>query len=155
MNFINPFYKKGGIMLKTKRSVLLIIVLVAGLVVFSGCRRPGADRGAEFMVDYVSETLALDDSQRVQLESIKEELMQKQAEMQAGKEAMYAEAKALLLSEQIDEAGVKAMVAEHRARMDAVVDLVIARFIEFHSTLSAEQKDKLVQKLEKFKKYHH
>jgi len=141
-------------MLKSKRSIILIILLVAGLAVFSGCRRPGGGQGAEFMVDYVSETLDLNDSQRAQLESIKEELIQKHEEMRAGKEALYAEAKALLLSEQIDEASVKAMVAEQRARMDAVVDLAITRFIEFHKTLSPEQKAKLVDKLEKFEKYH-
>jgi len=155
MNFTNLIYMKGGIMLKSKRSIILIVLLVAGLAAFSGCRHPGAGRGAEFMVDYVSESLDLNDSQRAQLESIKEELIQKHKEMQAGKEALQAEAKALLLSEQIDEAGVKALVAEHRARMDAVVDLVITRFIEFHNTLSAEQKAKLVSKLEQFEKYHH
>jgi len=142
-------------MLKTKRSVILIVLLVAGLVVFSGCRRHGADRGAEFMLDYVSETLDLNDSQIAQLESIKGELMQKHEEMRAGKEAMHAEAKALLLSDPINEADVKAMVAKHRARMDEVVDLVVIRFIEFHSTLTAEQKAKLVQKLERFEEYHH
>ena len=142
-------------MLKTKKSVILILLLVAGLVVFSGCRRHGADRGAEFMVDYVAETLDLDDAQRVQLDGIKVELMQKHAEMRVDKEAMHAKAKALLLSEQIDETAVKAMVADHRARMDVVVDLVVTRFIEFHKKLTPEQKAKLVQKMERFDKYHH
>ena len=141
-------------MIKSKKSILLMTLLVAGLVVFSGCRRPGAEHGAEFMVDYISETLDLDDSQRAKLESIKEELIQKHADMRADKEAMQAEIKTLLLSDQIDEASLRAMVAEQRARMDAVVDLVIARFIEFHNTLTAQQKAKLVSKLEQFEKYH-
>ena len=142
-------------MLKAKKSVFLILLLVAGLVFFSGCRRHGPGHGAEFMVDYVAETLDLDDAQRAKLESIKDELLQKHEEMRTDKEAMHAQAKVLLLSDHIDETAVRAMVNEHRERMNSAIDLVITRFIEFHNMLTPEQKAKLVSKLEQFENYHH
>jgi len=37
-------------------------------------------------------------------------------------------------------------VAEHRSRMDELVDLAIGRLAEFHRTLSPQQKAKLVDK---------
>ena len=46
------------------------------------------------------------------------------------------------------------LVAQHRARMDEFVDLAVDRVIAFHSTLTAEQKEKLAGKIEKFHRYH-
>jgi hypothetical protein len=50
---------------------------------------------------------------------------------------------------------VKAVIAEHRAQMDEAVDLIVDRMVEFHKTLTPEQKEKLVAKIETSKKWHH
>ena len=50
---------------------------------------------------------------------------------------------------------VKAVIAGHRAQMDKVVDLIVDCMVEFHKTLTPEQKEKLVAKIETFKKSHH
>jgi len=39
--------------------------------------------------------------------------------------------------------------------MDELIDLGIDRLVEFHKTLTPEQKTKLVKKLENFEKWHH
>ena len=39
--------------------------------------------------------------------------------------------------------------------MDEVVDLIVGRMVEFHKTLTPEQKEKLDAKIEIFKKWHH
>ena len=39
--------------------------------------------------------------------------------------------------------------------MDEVISLVIDRLAEFHQTLTLEQKTKLVDKIQSFKKFHH
>ena len=131
--------------------VALLIVGVAGL---SGCRRHSHAHKAEFMVDYITETLDLNESQQEQLNQIKDEVMAEAKEMHANKESMHAELVAQLRSEEIDQALVKAKIAEHRARMDEIVDLIVVRLAEFHKTLTAEQKEKLIAKLETFKKWH-
>ena len=74
--------------------------------------------------------------------------------MHADKESMREELVAQLRSEEIDQERVKTLVAEHRAKMDEIVDLIVVRLAEFHKTLTPEQKEKLITKIETFKKWH-
>ena len=141
-------------MLKKGLTISMIALLIAGVAGFSGCRRHSHAHKAEFMVDYISETLDLTESQQDQLNQIKDEVMAEAKEMHANKESMHAELVAQLRSEEIDQELVKARIAEHRAKMDHLIDLLVVRLVEFHKTLTPEQKEKLVAKLETFKKWH-
>ena len=98
--------------------------------------------------------LDLTESQQEQLNQVKDEIMAEAKEMHANKESMHAELAAQLRSEEIDQELVKARIAEHRAKMDQIIDLLVVRIAEFHKTLTPEQKEKLVAKLETFKKWH-
>ena len=142
-------------MVKKGLYILLIGMLISGVSLFSGCRRHSHSHKAEFMVDYVSETLDLNDSQRVQLDQIKDELMTKARGMHADKESMREELVAQLRNEEIDQEQVKSLIAEHRVKMDEIIDLMVVRLAEFHKTLTPEQKEKLIAKIETFKKWHH
>ena len=141
-------------MLKKGLVMLTIALLIAAVAGFSACRRHSHAHKAEFMVDYITETLDLDESQQEQLNQIKDEVMAEAKEMHANKESMHAELVAQLRSEEIDQALVRARIAEHRAKMDRIIDLLVMRIAEFHKTLTPEQKEKLVAKLETFKKWH-
>jgi len=141
-------------MLKKGLYISMIALLIAGVAGLTGCRRHSHAHKAEFMVDYISETLDLTESQQEQLNLIKDELMEQAQQMHANKETMHEELVAQLRSEEIDQALVKAKIAQHRAQMDEIIDLVVVRLAEFHKTLTAEQKEKLVAKIETFKKWH-
>ena len=141
-------------MVKKGLYLSLIVILLVGIAGFAGCRRPSPHHKAEFMLDYVSETLDLNESQQEHLDQIKDELLEKGMQMRADKAAMHGELVAQLRSEEIDQERIKAMVAERRAKMDELIDLGIVRLAEFHKTLTAEQREKLVAKLESFKKCH-
>ena len=130
-----------------------IIVLCLSLLTFAGCRHRGHHGGAAFMIDYLSEALDLNESQQAQLDEIKEEMFAKAKEVRAKKRAQHDEFMALIKSEQIDPVQLKAMVAEHRAQMDEVVDMAVDRVVAFHNTLTPEQKEKLATKIEKFHRY--
>ncbi len=142
-------------MVKKALYISLIGLLVSGVAMLSGCRRNSHGHKAEFMVDYISETLDLNESQQAQLDGIKDELLAKAHGMHADKASMHAELVTQLRSEEIDQELVKAKIAEHRAKMDEIVDLIVVRLAEFHKTLTAEQKEKLIAKIETFKKWHH
>ena len=131
-----------------------VIALRLSLLVFSGCRHRGHHGGAEFMIDYMSEALDLTDAQQEQLDEIKEEFFTKAKQLHEEKKAQHDEFMALVQAESIDPVQLKALVAKHRARMDEMVDLAVDRVVAFHATLSAEQKEKLVEKIEKFHRYH-
>ena len=141
-------------MLKKGLYLSIIAVLMLGLAGLAGCRRHSPEHKAEFIMDYVSESLDLDASQQAHLEQIKDELMEKGLQMHADKATMHEEFVAQLRSEEIDQARIKAMVARRRAQMDELIDLGIVRLAEFHKTLTPEQREKLVAKLESFKKWH-
>ena len=142
-------------MVKKGLYILLIGTLISGVALFSGCRRHSHGHKAEFMVDYISETLDLNESQQAQLDQIKDELMAKAQGMHVDKESMREELVAQLRSEEIDQERVKAVIAEHRAKMDEIINLIVVRLAEFHKTLTPEQKEKLIAKIETFKKWHH
>ena len=142
-------------MLKKGLTIVLICVFISGALIFTGCRSHSHQSKAEFMVDYIAETLDLTDSQREQLNGIKEEFMAKAQEMHAKKQAMHVEFVAELRKEQIDQGKVKDLIAKKRAQMDEIIDLAVVRLSEFHQTLSAEQREKLVAKLEWFHEKHH
>ena len=132
----------------------LIIFLVLGIAAFSGCRRHGGHHRAEFMIDYVAETLDLTESQEEHLNQIKDEVLDKGRQMHANREAMHSELIEQLKKEEIDQESLRKLVAVKRAQMDEMIDLMIVRLTEFHRTLTPEQKNKLVAKLESFKKWH-
>jgi Spy/CpxP family protein refolding chaperone len=148
------FYNKGGIMVKKGLYLSIIVVLTLSVAGLAGCRRHSPGQKAEFMMDYVSETLDLDESQQAHLDQIKDELLEKGMQMRADKAAMHGELVAQLRSEAIDPDRLKAMVTEHRVKLEALIDLGIIRLAEFHKTLTPEQREKLVAKLESFKKWH-
>ena len=154
INLDTLFYNKGGIMLKKRLYVSLIAILLIGVAGFAGCRRHSPQHKAEFMVDYVAETLDLNEGQRAHLDQIKDELIEKGIKMRADKRAMHAELVAQLRSEEIDQDRLKAMVSDHKTKMEELIDLGIIRLAEFHRTLTPEQREKLVAKLESFKKWH-
>ncbi|MBW2517625.1 MAG: Spy/CpxP family protein refolding chaperone [Deltaproteobacteria bacterium] len=141
-------------MVKKGLTISLICVFILAALIFNGCRSHSANHKAEFMVDYIAETLDLSDAQRVQLDEIKEEFLARAKEMHAQKEAMHAEFKAELLKEEIDQQRVRELMAQKREQMTEMMDLAVARLAEFHKTLSPEQKEKLVAKLEWFHQKH-
>jgi len=141
-------------MLKKGLYISVVALLIAGVAGLSGCRRHSHAHKAEFMVEYITDTLDLTESQQEQLNRIKDELMEKAQQMHTDKESMHEELVAQLRSEEIDQALVKAKIAEHRAQMDDIIDLMVVRLAEFHKTLTPEQKEKLIAKIESFKKWH-
>jgi Spy/CpxP family protein refolding chaperone len=141
-------------MVKKGTYILLIALLVASLGFFSGCRRGSHAHKAEFMIDYIVETLDLTESQQEQLNLIKDELMEKGKQMRAGHESMHDEIVTQLGSEEINQERMKSLIAERRAQMDEFIDLALTRLVEFHKTLTPEQRAKLVAKIETFKKWH-
>jgi Spy/CpxP family protein refolding chaperone len=141
-------------MLKKGLTIALICVFISGALIFTGCRSHSHQGKAEFMVDYIAETLDLSEEQRDQLDGIKEEFIAKAQEMHAQKEVMHAKFMEELRKAEIDQVKVKDLIAQKRAQMDEIIDLAMVRLVEFHETLSPEQREKLVAKLEWFHEKH-
>jgi protein CpxP len=141
-------------MVKKGLTIATICVFISAAFIFGGCRSHSAQSKAEFMVDYIAETLNLTDQQRAQLEGIKEELMVKAETMQANNKAMHDAIMAELRKEEIDPQRLKEVIAQKQEQMAGILDLAITRLAEFHRTLTPEQREKLVAKLEYFHQKH-
>ena len=141
-------------MLKKGLTIALTGVLILGALVFSGCRSHSHEVKAEFMIAYIAETLDLTNEQRAQLDGIKDEFIAKAREMHAQKEAMHAAFMAELRKEEISREALSGIIDQKRAQMDEIVNLAMDRLVEFHKTLSPEQREKLVAKVEYFHEKH-
>jgi len=141
-------------MLKKGLTIALIGVFISGALIFTGCRSRSHEGKAAFMVDYIAETLDLTEGQRAQLDGIKGEFIAKAKEMHAQKEVMHAEFMAELRKAEIDPENLKDLIAQKRAQFDEIIDLAVLRLVEFHKTLSPEQREKLVAKAEYFHEKH-
>ena len=136
------------------KKIGIVVVAVLPLMVFAvinGCRHEHHP-AAEFMVDYLAEAFDLDDAQRRQVDQIRDELMAKGKQLKAGHRRAAEELKGLVMADTLNQERLKTIAAEHRGRIDELVDLAILRLADFHRSLSAEQKAKLVSKIEKFSK---
>lgn len=141
-------------MLKKGLTMALVGVFISGALIFSGCRAHSPHGKAEFMVDYIAETLDLNERQRAQLDEIKEEFLAKARQTHAEKQAMHDELMAELRREEIDEQRVKALIAQKREQMAEMMDLAVVQLAEFHRALTPEQREKLAAKLEWFHRKH-
>ncbi len=141
-------------MVKKGLTIVTIGAFIAAALIFSGCRSHSYQGKAEFMVDYVAETLDLTDEQRAQLEGIKEEFVAKAEAMRAEKKAMHDAFMAELRKAEIDPQLLKGLIAQKQEQMTEILDLAVTRLAEFHRTLTPEQREKLVDKLAYFHEKH-
>ena len=129
----------------------VIVVLIIGAAFFTGCRsHHGHGKKHAFVLDYISETLDLSQEQESQLAAIKEDVETRMAALRDDKAAMAVTVKEQLAMDQMDETLIRAMVEEHRSKMDGVIDLVVDRLMVFHKNLTPGQKEKLIEKIDKF-----
>jgi len=141
-------------MLKKGLTIALIGIFISGALIFTGCRSHSHQHKAEFMVDYIAETIDATDEQRAQLDGIKDEFVAKAKEMHDQKAAMHAAFMAELRKEEISPENLKDLIDQKRAQIDEFINLAMDRLIEFHKTLSAEQREKLVTKIEYYHEKH-
>lgn len=132
---------------------IVTVVLVGGLL-FAGfhTRNSFAHSGDRFtgcMVDKFSNKLDLKADQKEQLKQIAEELKSKHQEMRALKEATKEEMFGELRKETIDRESLDSFYSDAKSRFDEMYDLFSTRFVEFHQTLTPEQKEKLVAEMKK------
>jgi Spy/CpxP family protein refolding chaperone len=140
-----------------KLAIILTTVLIGGGLLLSGGCRHGhynKDSHIEFVIDYLDEVLDLDPTQQALLAEIKKELAAKHIALLDSREKMHPLIKQQLTADRIDTTVVKEAIGEHRRQLDQIIDLAVDRFAEFHASLTPEQRQKLIAKLEKMKKWH-
>ena len=67
------------------------------------------------------------------------------------KSEFHQKVKNLILSEKIESSDVKDLMAQKRNAIDDILPEVLPEVLEFHASLSSEQKKEVVEIMEKFK----
>jgi periplasmic protein CpxP/Spy len=134
-------------MLKKYAAGICVPILLICITFLGGCHRPSPEGVVDRITEKLKSKLDLNAAQQEQLEGIKQELKNKMAEMKKNHASKKEEFLSLLLSDTIDQAKLKTMVSERRARMDEFSSVMIDKLVKFHSTLSHEQKERLVKYL--------
>jgi uncharacterized membrane protein len=142
-------------MLRKTKSGVWIAILVIGLMCLGSCRHPSPEKMADRAIVELTAKLELNISQQQQLQVIKMELLGKMAEMKKARQSMHGEVLTELQKDVLDQEKLKKMVNSRKTEMDDLSNMVIARFAQFHSTLSPEQKKKLVDYVKDKEKRHH
>ena len=138
----------------------ILAVVVVGALLFAGFypKISFAHGNGEFvgcMAEKFADELDLSTEQREQLEQIVEEVRSKHQEMHTLHAAEKKDLIEELRSQEIDREKLDSMYGNTKQRFDEMYDLLASRFLEFHKTLTPEQKEKLIAKMEKHQKRHH
>jgi Spy/CpxP family protein refolding chaperone len=141
-------------MLRKKKLYVWIPILVVGLMCLGGCRYSSPGKMADHVIDDLTSKLELNTDQQQQLQVIKTEVLGRVAEMKKARQSMHEEVQTELQKDVLDQEKLRKMANTHKTEMDDVSDIVIARLAQFHSTLSPEQKKKLVEYVKDKKKCH-
>jgi len=135
-------------MVKRRMTIMIMLVAVTAVMV-SGCHRT-PEQKAEHMVKYIAAELKLDDTQKARMEKIKDEFLAKRPEMSKLREETVKEANELMRSTEIDKARLNALLERNKAFANDMIGFVAAKFTEIHDMLTPEQRDKLVNMIEKY-----
>ena len=100
----------------------------------------------------VNRELGLLDDQKAKLDDVKVTLLNIKKTHEADREKHLSDVKQLILSDKLDAAKVKALMAERQKMVDANFDTVFAKVSAFHASLTPEQKKKAAEFIDKISK---
>ena len=136
------------------------LLLVAGTIVLLaaiGACRPwkhkSPEERAEWMSKRVAKELDLNDTQKQTLTRIKEELLAKHRAEKPRMEEQLADLNQLIRSESVDKAKLGDLRKKHQAHREAMEAFFIEKAVEFHKVLTAEQRNKAADMLQKHMKH--
>jgi hypothetical protein len=136
--------------MKNPSKISKVIVLIALVtVVVAGCMNRTHRWGHENATGHITEALSLNDTQSQELEVLMNEIKSSRQELCLSKRAMEAKLKKQLLDDELDAEVINGLVVEQFNRAEATITSIVSQVADFHSTLNADQKEKLLDHMNK------
>jgi Spy/CpxP family protein refolding chaperone len=129
-----------------------IILTVGGLSLLAGCHKSPEERITKIS-EKIADKLDFNEQQKVLLSDITTELKKDFAEEKAYKQSMQGEFKSMLLATDLDKAKIKETIKARQSRMDSKMDKYLDKVAALHKTLTPEQKNEILEKLEKLQNH--
>ncbi|WP_413288432.1 Spy/CpxP family protein refolding chaperone [Bdellovibrio sp. HCB337] len=134
--------------------ILGMLLALGGIgVIAAGCNRSPEEKMTAIS-EKIADKLDFNDQQKGLLGDITNELKKDFAEEKSIRNAKKEEFKNMLLSDDLDKTKIKTLIKERQARMDSKVDKYLDKVAALHKTLTPEQKKEILDKVEKFHRWH-
>lgn len=168
MNLGTIFLTKGSHFSKQgeeRMRVLLSIMILSIFTIVSmvNCedkfRRMSPEKKAEKIVERISSKLDLNDEQKEKLNKIKDEVVAKIKENRKNRGKFSEEFAEDIKSDKLNRDKMLQFLNQRAEKRYSMHGFMVDKFIEFHSILTPEQREKMSEKIKefskKFHKHHH
>jgi hypothetical protein len=151
VNQINTLEIKMKLFAKKHLKKLLVGTLALTLIMgLTGCGRTPEEKATRF-ADRVSDKLALNDDQRILLDSLKDNALQVSLELKSNKQLMQTGFIELISLNSIEETEMLQFTDQNIALLHAGIKSIVPHFVAFHASLDDEQKQKVITFITKHK----
>ncbi len=135
---------------------ILVGAALAGVVMLVGCGHTqgpwgchgGGHHKADWFVNHVSQELTLTEAQKEKLIALKNAILAKKSELKDIHESMRTEIRTQLLLPTIDQEKLQTAILSRQTQHEAFLKFCIAQYADFHATLTQEQRERFVKKLD-------
>lgn len=146
-----------------KPSILIVAAILLLLIAafIGGCskhrfHKASPEKKAEWVTKKIASELDLDDAQRAKLDAIKNDLLAKHKSLKGSKEEVWNEVSGQIKSDNVDQDKLNAMFEGKETEFKEMRAFAVQKFSEFHAVLTLEQRQTLIEKVDKFHdRWHH
>lgn len=135
---------------------ILGTVLLIGFVLSTvNCfKEKNFEARVEKIASKISKHLDLNDKQKIELERIKKEIIEKKKSLHSNNShtSAHKEVIAMVKSDKMDLAKLKATMSTAQSQRKEMREFMLEKLVEFHAILTPEQRIKLADKMETFSK---
>lgn len=130
-----------------KFAILVTVASIGGLM--TACHH-SPEKRIDHMSAKVASKLDFNDEQKRLLNDITADLKTEFKQMKSEKKAKIAEIKAIIAGNELNHEQVKKLMDERRQKMDQLFEKYFSKVAALHKTLTNQQKQELLETLEKF-----
>lgn len=137
--------------MKTLKKLTIITLTGALLFGMTACFNHNPEERAEWMTERIASELELDENQKGKLITLRAEIMNAHRMLQDDRESSSDDIKTLVASEKMDKEAVRALFDRRHKKAEQLAGPVLDKLVDFHASLNAEQKQKIIEFMEEHK----
>ncbi|MDH5682401.1 MAG: Spy/CpxP family protein refolding chaperone [Spirochaetota bacterium] len=139
-----------------KKPVIWITLtgLIFGGLFFEGCSRghhySSPEKRAKWIISKLESELDLTSQQLTKVNQIKDKILTRRKELRSKNKNLFKEFIAQIKQDKVDVEEVNKLIGQKEKQFRKNKKFYVDKFVEFHEILTSKQREKLVNKLQKF-----
>jgi len=134
------------------------ILAIIAAITLSACgphRHHDPEKKAEWVVEEISDHLDLNENQVAKLNDVKTALLTHRKQFHANKTEIMDQMMIELQKPEMDATFLLSVIDQKQEMFNEMAPEVIDKLVVFHASLNDEQKQEIIEKMQKHHKYHH